>query len=75
MSGSCCSDSKVIGLIPQALLAVLLLQHRRGHLRGGQQRPGQDGHLKVGAGGHARGEGTPSASKSMESLTGIALQC
>lgn len=40
----------------QALLAVLLLEHRCSHLRCWQQRPRQDGHLKVWAGGHVGGK-------------------
>lgn len=40
----------------QAVLAVLLLKHRCSHLRRRQQRPRQDGHLKIWAGGHVGGK-------------------
>lgn len=42
-------------LPPQAVLAVLLLQHRCSDLRGGQQWPRSDGNLQIWAGGHVGG--------------------
>lgn len=41
--------------VSQAILALLLFQHRCCDLRRGQQWPWQDGYLQVGAGGYARG--------------------
>lgn len=42
-------------LPPQAVLAVLLLQHRCSDLCGGQQWPRPDGDLQIWAGGHVGG--------------------